>query len=147
MTTRYWLLLLPLAAAYGQTAQDFGASVRAAMEPSILKQRDSAKKQAAAISKKAVDSAEASFFTVPFTTQPLVASEQEEEAAIELEEPPREDPVPKVPAVTSMLDFLDLKEEAGTGTWLLKVLGAFNSKPAGTADQDYKPPKIIEVAR
>ena len=170
MKTGYWFLLLPMAVACGQPPTDFGASVRAAMEPSLSKQRDSAKKQAASISKKVVDPADSSFFTVPFATESTPVAEHEALSADELDmfvdaephqgapaEEKQEKPSPTVPMDALIRDVFDLKEEAGTGSWLLKVLGAFNAT-SNRADQegeilrklrapDYKPPKIVEVDR
>jgi hypothetical protein len=140
MKKRYWLLLLSLAVAYGQPPKNFEESVRAAMEPSLLKQRESAKKQAATVSKKVADSAESSFFTVPFTTQSQPVAEQEPLPADEVEVV-----VEQTNTASPVLDVFDLKEEEGTGAWLLKVLGVFNAN--GLKAPDYKPPKIMEVAR
>ena len=153
MKKTYWLLLLPLAVAYAQPPKSFEESVRAAMEPSLLKQRVSAKKQAATVSKKVADDpAESSFFTVPFSTQAQPAVEQGPPDTDELEVVVEQANTP-----SPVLDVFDLKEEEGTGTWLLKVLGAFNSN-SSHADQeseilrkikapDYRPAKILEVPR
>jgi hypothetical protein len=152
MKTKYWLLLLPLAVAYGQSPKNFEESVRAAMEPSLLKQRDSAKKQAATVSKKISDPADSSFFTVPFASQSQPVADQETLAADEPEVAVEQTNTPP-----PVLDVFDLKEDEGTGTWLLKVLGAFNSNSVSTDREgeilrklrpvDYKPAKILEVPR